>query len=81
MEYSKEGQTLEESRNLIRISEAGSRKGDFEDWVIPPVITDFKKQEKENREKNTKRVEFNERYRSLFCGLGNGQRTGEITEA
>ena len=39
----KEGQTLEEVENLILSQINRVKKGDFEDWVIPAVITDFKK--------------------------------------
>ena len=54
----KEGQSLEEVEKLILAQINRVKKGDFEDWVIPAVITDFKKLEKENRENNTKRVEL-----------------------
>ena len=54
----KEGQTLEEVEKLLLDQIERVKKGDFEDWVIPAVITDFKKQEKENRENNVKRVEL-----------------------
>ena len=62
----KEGQTLEEVEKLLLDQIERVKKGDFEDWVIPAVITDFKKQEKENRENNVKRVELM-RCISIVC--------------
>ena len=74
----KEGQTLEEVENLILSQIKRVKEGDFEDWVIPAVITDFKKQEKENREKNTKRVEL---MRDTFLSFVDWETTNrEITE-
>ena len=54
----KEGQSLDEVEKLILSQINRVREGDFEDWVIPAVINDFKKQQKEDREKNAKRVEL-----------------------
>ena len=54
----KEGQSLDEVEKLILSQINRVREGDFEDWVIPAVINDFKKQQKEDREKNSKRVEL-----------------------
>ena len=34
------------------------KKGEFPDWIIPAVINDFKKSQKEDRERNYKRVEL-----------------------
>ncbi len=54
----KEGQELEDVEKLLLEQINQVKKGDFQDWVIPAVITDFKKMEKENRENNAKRVEL-----------------------
>ena len=54
----KEGQSLDQVEKLILSQINRVREGDFEDWVIPAVINDFKKQQKEDREKNAKRVEL-----------------------
>ena len=54
----KEGQSLDQVEKLILSQINRVKEGDFEDWVIPAVINDFKKQQKEDREKNTKRVEL-----------------------
>ena len=54
----KEGQELEDVEKLLLEQINRVKKGDFQDWVIPAVITDFKKMEKENRENNAKRVEL-----------------------
>jgi predicted Zn-dependent peptidase len=54
----KEGQDLEDVEKLLLEQITRVKKGDFQDWVIPAVITDFKKMEKENRENNAKRVEL-----------------------
>ncbi len=54
----KEGQSLEEVEELILAQINRVKVGDFDDWVIPAVINDFKKQQKEDRENNAKRVEL-----------------------
>ena len=54
----KDGQSLEDVEKLLITQIERVKKGEFEDWVIPAVITDFKKQDKENRENNAKRVEL-----------------------
>ena len=54
----KEGQSLEEVEELILAQINRVKVGDFDDWVIPAVINDFKKQQKEDRENNSKRVEL-----------------------
>lgn len=54
----KDGQTLEEAEGLILAEIEKLRNGQFEDWILPAVINDFKKKEKEDRESNAKRVEM-----------------------
>jgi predicted Zn-dependent peptidase len=54
----KDGQSLEDVEKLLLAQIKRVKEGDFEDWVLPAVITDFKKMEKENRENNAKRVEL-----------------------
>jgi len=54
----KDGQTLEEAEKLILAEVEKIKKGEFEDWILPAVVNDFKKKEKEDRESNAKRVEM-----------------------
>jgi len=54
----KDGQTLEEAEKLILLEIEKLKQGQFEDWILPAVINDFKKKEKEDRESNAKRVEM-----------------------
>lgn len=54
----KEGQTPEETEKLILAEIEKLKQGQFEDWILPAVINDFKKKEKEDRESNAKRVEM-----------------------
>ena len=54
----KDGQTLDQVEKLILSQIERVKEGDFDDWVIPAVINDFKKQQKEDRENNSKRVEL-----------------------
>lgn len=52
----KEGQTLEEVEALLLEQIALLKSGDFEDWIIPAIITDFKKTQKAGLESNLARV-------------------------
>jgi len=54
----KEGQTLDEVENLLLEQIEQVKEGKFEDWILSAVINDFKKREKENYEKNERRVEL-----------------------
>ena len=54
----KDGQTLEETEKLILAEIDKIKNGEFEDWILPAVINDFKKRQKEDRENNAKRVEM-----------------------
>ncbi len=72
----KEGQTLEQVEKLILSQINRLKEGDFDNWIIPAVINDFKKQQKEDREKNTKRVEL---MRDTFLSFVEWETTnGEI---
>ncbi len=73
----KEGQSLEDVEKLILAQINRVKKGDFEDWVLPAVITDFKKMEKENRENNTKRVEL---MRDTFLSFVDWETTNQEIE-
>ena len=53
----KEGQTLEEVRDLILAEIEKVKKGEFEDWLIPAVITDFKKSKMKGLESNNSRAD------------------------
>jgi len=52
----KDGQTLEEVEALLLQQLELVKAGDFEDWIIPAIINDFKKTEKASLESNTVRV-------------------------
>ncbi|MFT5641728.1 MAG: zinc protease [Cyclobacteriaceae bacterium] len=52
----KQGQTLEEVRDLLLAQIELVKKGEFEDWLIPAVIADFKKSEMKKLESNRSRA-------------------------
>ena len=52
----KEGQTLEEVEQLLLDQIEIIKKGEFEDWILPAIITDFKKTYKSSLESNGARV-------------------------
>lgn len=52
----KEGQTLAEVEDLLLEQIKLLKKGEFEDWIIPAIITDFKKGMKGGLESNLARV-------------------------
>ena len=52
----KRNQTLEEVEQLLLDQIEIIKAGDFEDWIIPAIINDFKKNEKASLEFNTARV-------------------------
>ena len=52
----KEGQTLEEVEQLILEQVELVKTGEFEDWIIPAIINDFKKNEKSGLESNETRA-------------------------
>ena len=52
----KDGQTLEEVEQLLREQIALVKAGEFEDWIIPAIINDFKKTEKSGLESDEARV-------------------------
>jgi len=54
----KDGQTLEEVEKLILAEIEKIKKGEFEDWILPAVVNDFKKKRKIDLESNVKRVEM-----------------------
>ena len=54
----KDGQTLEEVEKLILAEIEKIKKGEFEDWILPAVVNDFKKKRKIDLESNAKRVEM-----------------------
>ena len=54
----KDGQTLEEVENLLLEQIDRIKHGDFDPWILDAVINDFKKRQKENYERNDKRVEL-----------------------
>lgn len=52
----KQDQTLEEVESLLLSQLEIIKSGEFEDWIIPAIINDFKKNEKASLEFNTARV-------------------------
>ncbi|MCX8065179.1 MAG: insulinase family protein [Candidatus Hydrogenedentes bacterium] len=52
----KEGQSLEEVEQLLLEQLRKVCEGDFEDWLLPAIITDFKKTRERARETNEGRV-------------------------
>lgn len=52
----KEGQSLEEIEGLLLKQIELIKKGEFEDWIIPAIVTDFKKSQKAGLESNRARV-------------------------
>lgn len=52
----KEGQSLEAVEALLLEQVELIKKGEFEEWIIPAVVTDFKKSQKANLESNRARV-------------------------
>lgn len=54
----KDGQTLQDVEKLLLEQIEQVKKGEFEDWILPAVINDFKKRQKEDLESNPKRVEL-----------------------
>lgn len=52
----KEGQTLEEVEEMLLEQIELVKEGKFEDWIIPAIITDFKKSLKGGQESNLARV-------------------------
>ena len=54
----KDDQTLEDVEKLLLEQIEQVKNGEFEDWILPAVINDFKKRQKEDLESNAKRVEL-----------------------
>ena len=54
----KDGQSLEDAEKLILAEIDKIKKGEFEDWILPAVVNDFKKKRKEDLESYFKRVEM-----------------------
>ncbi|MFY0606724.1 MAG: insulinase family protein [Cyclobacteriaceae bacterium] len=54
--YPKQNQTLEEVESLIMEQIDMLKKGEFEDWLIPAIIADFKKSEMKGFESNQSRA-------------------------
>ena len=52
----KDDQSLEEVENLLLAQIELIKAGDFDEWIIPAIINDFKKSQKASLEFNTARV-------------------------
>lgn len=52
----KKGQSLEEVEKLLLEQLERLKKGEFEDWILPAIINDFKKNKKSELESNESRV-------------------------
>ncbi len=62
----KKGQTLQEVEQLLLEQIDRVKKGEVEDWVLPAIVTDFKKMQKAQLESNTGRVGL---MRNAFLSL------------
>ena len=72
----KEGQTLEEVEQLLLEQLELIKRGEFEDWLAPAIVTDFKKSEKSGLESNFARAAV---MRESFLAFQDWDRTvGEI---
>ena len=54
----KQGQTLEEVEALLLEQIDLIKAGQFDDWIIPAIVTDFTKSVKQGQESNSSRVSF-----------------------
>lgn len=54
----KQGQTLDEVRQLLVEQVEMIKRGEFEDWIIPAVVTDLRKNREMQLEKNASRVDL-----------------------
>ncbi|MDH7942251.1 insulinase family protein [Pseudohongiella sp. SYSU M77423] len=52
----REGQTLEEVEQLLLEQIEMIKQGEFEDWILPAIVNDFKRMEKRSLESNVARV-------------------------
>jgi len=52
----KQGQSLAEVESLLLAQLDAVKAGEFEDWIIPAIVNDFKKTQKASLESNTARV-------------------------
>ncbi len=52
----KDGQSLDEVEQLLLEQVEKVRKGDFEDWILPAIVTDFKKNQRAALESDMARV-------------------------
>jgi predicted Zn-dependent peptidase len=72
----KKGQTLEELEQLLLDQIEIVKSGGFEDWILPAIVTDFKKHEKREMESDNARVR---RMRNSFLAHQDWSHTaGEI---
>ena len=72
----KKGQTLEELEQLLLDQIEIIKSGGFEDWILPAIVTDFKKNEKREMESDNARVR---RMRNSFLAHQDWNHTaGEI---
>ncbi len=81
----KEGQSLEEVEGLLLKQVELIKKGEFEEWIIPAVVTDFKKYEKSNLESNRARVSIMREsflaYQDWDATVGTISRMEKLTKA
>lgn len=68
----KEGQTLEEVEELLLAQLELIKSGEFEDWILPAIVTDFKKNEKLALETNAGRL------RVISTSFGEGKPWPEV---
>lgn len=72
----KDGQTLDEVQKLLLDQLDMVKKGQFEDWILPAIVTDFKKNQKAALENDMARVDM---MRSSFINFTDWDtKVGEI---
>jgi predicted Zn-dependent peptidase len=72
----KDGQSLDEVQQLLLEQIEKVKKGEFEDWVLPAIVTDFKKHQKASLESDVARVN---QMTNAFLGFTDWDRkVGEI---
>jgi len=71
----KEGQSLEQVETLLLQQLDALRAGRFEDWILPAILTDFKKAQKQALETNAGRL------RVVSTSFGEGRPWQEVVNA
>ena len=75
----KDDQTLEDVEKLLLEQIEQVKNGEFEDWILPAVINDFKKKTKRRFRKQCQAGRAHERCVPCLCGLGGDERANRST--